>query len=107
MRRQSPQCRGEVATRTHHGRPVPRELLAIDISKQQQSSDWGAETLTEAQLAYAASDVLYLHQLKDKLEALLAREGRTALADACFAFLPIRAALDLTGFADQDIFSHS
>jgi ribonuclease D len=94
-------------TDRHGLKDLVRELLAIDISKQQQSSDWGAETLTEAQLAYAASDVLYLHQLKDKLEALLAREGRTALADACFAFLPIRAALDLTGFADQDIFSHS
>jgi ribonuclease D len=94
-------------TDRHGLKDLVRELLAIDISKQQQSSDWGADTLTEAQLAYAASDVLYLHQLKDKLEALLAREGRTALADACFAFLPIRAALDLTGFADQDIFSHS
>ncbi|MGQ4274623.1 ribonuclease D [Terrihabitans sp. B22-R8] len=94
-------------TDRHGLKDLTRELLNVEISKQQQSSDWGAETLTEAQLAYAASDVLYLHQLKDKLEALLAREGRTALAEACFAFLPIRAALDLTGFAEQDIFSHS
>ncbi|MDX6804571.1 ribonuclease D [Terrihabitans rhizophilus] len=94
-------------TDRHGLKDLVRELLGTDISKQQQSSDWGAETLTEAQLAYAASDVLYLHQLKEKLEVLLQREGRTALADACFAFLPIRAALDLTGFEDQDIFSHS
>jgi ribonuclease D len=84
-----------------------RDLLGIEISKQQQSSDWGADTLTEGQLNYAASDVLYLHALKTQLEGLLAREGRTALADACYAFLPIRAALDLTGFAEQDIFAHS
>jgi ribonuclease D len=94
-------------TDRHGLKDLVRELLGIEISKQQQSSDWGADTLTESQLNYAASDVLYLHALKMQLEALLAREGRTALADACYAFLPIRAALDLTGFADQDIFAHS
>lgn len=83
------------------------ELLELDISKQQQMSDWGAEELTQAQLDYAASDVLYLHRLKERLDARLAREGRTALAEACFDFLPHRAALDLAGWADQDIFSHS
>ncbi len=94
-------------TDRHGLKDLTRELLGIEISKQQQSSDWGAETLTENQLNYAASDVLYLHALKAQLEGLLAREGRTALADACYAFLPIRAALDLTGFPDQDIFAHS
>ena len=83
-----------------------RELLGVEISKQQQSSDWGAETLSEEQLAYAASDVLHLHALKAKLDALLEREGRTALAQACFAFLPTRARLDLAGWPDQDIFAH-
>ena len=82
------------------------EMLGIDISKQQQMSDWGAETLTEAQLAYAASDVLYLHRLKDVLDRRLAREGRTALADACFGFLPVRAELDLRGWPETDIFEH-
>lgn len=82
------------------------ELLGVDISKQQQSSDWGADNLSEAQLAYAASDVLYLHQLKAKLDEMLAREGRTELAAECFAFLPHRAALDLKGWAEMDIFSH-
>ena len=98
-------------TRTYtdrHGlKDLVRELLGIDLSKQQQTSDWGAEELTEAQLAYAASDVLHLHALKTKLDALLAREGRTALAEACFAFLPTRAKLDLEGWADEDIFAHS
>ena len=98
-------------TRTYtdrHGlKDLVRELLGIDLSKQQQTSDWGAEELTEAQLAYAASDVLHLHALKAKLDALLAREGRTALAKACFAFLPTRAKLDLEGWADEDIFAHS
>ena len=94
-------------TDRHGLKDLTRELLGIEISKQQQSSDWGAENLTDAQLAYAASDVLYLHALKSQLQQLLAREGRTALADACFAFLPIRAALDLTGFQDEDIFAHS
>ena len=84
-----------------------QELLNIDISKQQQSSDWGAETLTEAQIDYAASDVLYLHQLRDALNAMLKREGRMDVAQACFDFLPMRAQLDLMGWPDTDIFAHS
>jgi ribonuclease D len=83
-----------------------QELLEIDISKQQQSSDWGAESLTEAQLAYAASDVLYLHRLKQALDAMLAREGRREIAQACFDFLPTRARLDLEGWPEIDIFAH-
>ncbi len=83
-----------------------QELLDVDISKQQQTSDWGAETLTEAQLDYAASDVLYLHRLKEALDARLAREGRTEMAQACFDFLPTRAALDLAGWPEIDIFAH-
>jgi ribonuclease D len=94
-------------TDRHGLKDLVRELLGVEISKQQQSSDWGAESLTDSQLSYAASDVLYLHALKTQLEALLAREGRTGLADACYAFLPIRAVLDLTGFAEDDIFAHS
>ena len=82
------------------------ELLDVDISKLQQMSDWGAESLSEAQLAYAASDVLYLHQLKEKLDARLAREGRTDLAQAAFDFLPTRARLDLAGWPEVDIFAH-
>jgi ribonuclease D len=82
------------------------ELLKIDISKLQQMSDWGAPELTEAQLAYAASDVLYLHQLKEKLDERLAREGRTDLAEAAFKFLPTRARLDLAGWPEVDIFAH-
>ena len=82
------------------------EMLGIDISKQQQMSDWGAEALTEAQMSYAASDVLYLHRLKDRLDRQLAREGRTALAEECFRFLPARAELDLGGWPEQDIFEH-
>jgi ribonuclease D len=97
-------------TRTYtdrHGlKDLVKELVGVEISKQQQSSDWGAESLTEAQQAYAASDVLYLHQLKDKLDAMLLREGRADLARACFDFLPARARLDLAGWADTDIFSH-
>ena len=81
-------------------------LLQVDISKHQQMSDWGAQTLTEAQLAYAASDVLYLHRLMEKLDELLAREGRSELAHACFDFLPTRAKLDLTGWPEMDIFAH-
>ncbi len=81
-------------------------LLDIDISKQQQTSDWGAEVLTEAQIAYAASDVLYLHRLKAELDQRLQREDRVAVAQACFAFLPTRAALDLTGWPELDIFAH-
>lgn len=94
-------------TDRHGLKDLVRELLGVEISKQQQSSDWGADELSESQLAYAASDVLYLHALRDRLSALLAREGRTAYAEACFAFLPIRAALDLAGFAEDDIFAHS
>ena len=82
------------------------ELLDVDISKHQQMSDWGSPTLTEAQLAYAASDVLYLHRLKDELERRLDREGRRALAQSCFDFLPTRAALDLAGWPEADIFAH-
>jgi len=82
------------------------ELLKVDISKLQQMSDWGAETLSEAQLAYAASDVLYLHQLKEKLDERLAREGRIDLAAAAFEFLPTRARLDLAGWPEIDIFAH-
>jgi ribonuclease D len=97
-------------TRTYtdrHGlKELVRELLGIDLSKQQQSSDWGADTLSEAQLAYAAADVLHLHALRAKLDAMLAREGRVELATACFDFLPTRAKLDLLGWADSDIFSH-
>lgn len=98
-------------TRTYtdkHGlKDIVRELLGTELSKQQQSSDWGAEVLSEAQLAYAASDVLYLHALKDKFDILLAREDRQKLAEACFRFLPDRARLDLLGWAAEDIFSHS
>ncbi len=84
-----------------------QELVGVDVSKQQQTSDWGSEKLTEAQLEYAASDVLYLHRLKDELDRRLAREGRTALAQACFDFLPARAQLDLMGWQDPaDLFSH-
>ena len=84
-----------------------REVLNIDLSKQQQSSDWGAQTLSEAQLAYAASDVLHLHGLRERLDAMLAREGRSGLAQACFDFLPTRAKLDLEGWDTEDIFAHS
>ena len=84
-----------------------KEMLDIDISKQQQSSDWAAETLSPAQLEYAASDVLYLHALRDKLNARLVRDGRLAHAEACFTFLPTRAKLDLIGWEETDIFAHS
>jgi ribonuclease D len=98
-------------TRTYtdqHGlKSISKELLGVDMSKQQQSSDWGAETLTEAQQAYAASDVLHLHALKAKLEELLDREERRALAEASFGYLPTRAKLDLLGWGDSDIFAHS
>ena len=94
-------------TDRHGLKDLVREVLGVELSKQQQSSDWGAATLTDAQLAYAASDVTHLHELKAKLDAMLAREGRTELAQACFDFLPVRAALDLSGWADQDIFAHS
>jgi ribonuclease D len=94
-------------TDKHGLKDLTKELLGKDMSKQQQSSDWGAETLTEAQVAYAADDVLNLHALKAKLDVMLAREGRTELAAACFAFLPHRAQLDLAGWAEEDIFAHS
>jgi len=93
-------------TDRHGLKNLLEELLEIDISKQQQMSDWGAEVLTEAQLAYAASDVLYLHRLREVLDARLAREGRTALAAECFRFLPARAELDLAGWPESDIFAH-
>ena len=98
-------------TRTYtdrHGlKDLVREVLNIDLSKQQQSSDWGSDSLTEPQLAYAASDVLHLHGLRERLDAMLVREGRTQLAKACFDFLPTRALLDLQGWAEEDIFAHS
>jgi ribonuclease D len=98
-------------TRTYtdrHGlKDLVREVLNIDLSKQQQSSDWGSQSLSEAQLAYAASDVLHLHGLRERLDAMLAREGRTDLAKACFEFLPTRAKLDLGGWEAEDIFAHS
>ena len=94
-------------TDRHGLKDLVRELLGVDLSKQQQSSDWGADTLTDAQLAYAASDVLYLHELQAKLDANLAREGRTGIARACFEFLPTRALLDLNGWPEVDIFAHS
>jgi ribonuclease D len=98
-------------TRTYtdrHGlKDLVRDLLGIDVSKQQQLSDWGAPDLTDAQVAYAASDVTHLHALKEKLDVLLAREGREELAAACFRFLPDRARLDLAGWAAEDIFAHS
>lgn len=84
-----------------------QEMLGVDISKQQQSSDWGAETLTAAQLDYAASDVLYLHRLKAALDKMLEREGRVEIAQSCFDFLPTRARLDLMGWPDTDIFAHT
>ncbi len=84
-----------------------QELLGVDISKQQQSSDWGAEELTKAQIEYAASDVLHLHRLRDKLNEMLEREGRMEIAQSCFDFLPMRARLDLEGWPDSDIFAHS
>ena len=94
-------------TDRHGLKNLLQELLGIDISKQQQSSDWGADTLSDAQLEYAASDVLYLHRLRDALNAMLEREGRMEMAQACFDFLPMRANLDLAGWPDTDIFAHS
>ncbi len=93
-------------TDRHSLKDLCKELLGVELSKQQQSSDWGAVTLSEEQLAYAASDVLYLHKLKEKLDAMLEREGRTHLAQAAYDFLPARASLDLEGWADVDIFAH-
>jgi ribonuclease D len=94
-------------TDKHGLKDLTREVLGIEVSKQQQSSDWGADELSDAQVAYAASDVLHLHALKDKLDVMLAREGRAELAAACFNFLPDRVRLDLAGWAAEDIFSHS
>ncbi len=93
-------------TDKHGLKDLVKELLDIDLSKQQQSSDWGAENLTEQQLAYAANDVAFLHRLKDALDAMLVREGRMELAQACFGFLPARAELDLAGWGEGDIFAH-
>jgi len=94
-------------TDRHGLKDITRELLGVELSKQQQSSDWAAETLSEAQLSYAASDVLYLHQLKARLEMMLEREERTHIAQACFDFLPTRAELDLKGWEETDIFAHT
>jgi ribonuclease D len=94
-------------TDKHGLKDLVREVLGIDLSKQQQSSDWGADSLSDAQVAYAATDVLHLHALREKLDAMLAREGRAELAAACFRFLPDRARLDLAGWAAEDVFSHS
>jgi ribonuclease D len=93
-------------TDRHGLKDLVRELLGIELSKTEQSSDWGAAELTEAQLRYAAADVLHLHALKERLDLMLAREGRTELAASCFAFVPTRAQLDLAGWDDQDIFAH-
>lgn len=94
-------------TDRHGLKDLVREVLGVDLSKQQQSSDWGAQSLTDAQLAYAASDVLHLHALRERLDVMLAREGRSGLAKACFDFLPTRSILDLSGWEDEDIFAHS
>ncbi len=93
-------------TDRHGLKNLTQELLGKDLSKQQQSSDWGADNLTKAQIEYAASDVLYLHQIKSTLDAMLEREGRTEIAQACFDFLPTRCALDLAGWPEVDIFTH-
>ncbi len=94
-------------TDRHGLKDVVREIAGVELSKAQQSSDWGAETLSKAQLEYAASDVLYLHDVQRGLQAMLEREGRVTLAQACFDFLPTRAALDLAGWSENDIFAHS
>ncbi len=110
-------CRPVYCTRTasrlvrtftdRHGlKDLCRDLIGVEISKQEQSSDWGAPLLSEAQQRYAASDVLHLHRLKEVLDGMLAREGRAELAQACFDFLPARAALDLAGWPEEDIFAH-
>ena len=94
-------------TDRHGLKDLTRDLIGVELSKQQQSSDWGADELTEAQLAYAASDVLYLHQIRDKLDPLLERENRRDIAEACFRVLPTKARLDLIGWAETDILDHS
>ena len=94
-------------TDKHGLKDLAREVLGVDLSKQQQSSDWGADALSDPQVSYAATDVLHLHALREKLDAMLAREGRAELAAACFRFLPDRARLDLAGWEAEDIFSHS
>ena len=94
-------------TDKHGLKDLVREVLGIEVSKQQQSSDWGADAVTDAQVAYAASDVLHLHALRERLDAMLLREGRADLAAACFRFLPDRVRLDLAGWAAEDIFAHS
>jgi ribonuclease D len=94
-------------TDKHGLKDLARDLIGIDLSKQQQLTDWGADQLTDAQVSYAATDVLHLHAIKQKLDAMLAREHRTELAAACFGFLPDRVKLDLAGWAGEDIFSHS
>ncbi len=93
-------------TDRHGLKDLVKDVVGVDLSKQQQSSDWGADELSDAQKAYAASDVLHLHEVRDELDRRLAREGRTAIAQACFDFLPTRAALDLIGYPEQDIFAH-
>ena len=93
-------------TDRHGLKDLCRELLGVELSKQQQSSDWGAETLSPEQLSYAASDVLYLHAIRERLDAMLDREGRSDLANACFAFIPVRAELDLNGWSETDVFAH-
>lgn len=93
-------------TDRHGLKDLCKELIGVELSKQQQTSDWGSEDLTDEQLRYAASDVLYLHQLKARLDDMLEREGRTAIAEACFRFLPTRAVLDLAGWPEDDIFQH-
>ncbi len=97
-------------TRTYtdrHGlKDLIKELLGIDLNKQQQSSDWGAHVLSDAQKQYAAQDVIYLHEVKARLDQMLAREGRTGLASACFGFVPVRADLDLAGWTEEDVFAH-
>jgi ribonuclease D len=94
-------------TDRHGLKDVARELAGVELSKAQQSSDWGAADLTKDQLAYAASDVLYLHRIRDHLDEMLAREGRTGLAQACFNFVSTRSALDLAGWDEMDVFAHS
>ncbi|HEY8336327.1 MAG TPA: ribonuclease D [Tardiphaga sp.] len=94
-------------TDRHGLKDLVRELMNVDLSKQQQSSDWGSQNLSDAQVSYAASDVLHLHGLRDRLNVMLARENRAELAQACFDFLPIRAKLDLSGWENEDIFAHS